>query len=171
MTPGQEQEFRRFVVDRSGALLRTGFYLTGDVHLAHDLLQSALLSVARRWGSIRDPAAAEAYVRRALYRQLLDWRRTWSRHPETPVAAPADRVPVADHAEDTALRHGLVAAIRTLPAKQRAVVVLRYSEDRPEAEVADLLGITVGTVRSQASKALAKLRHNFPDLISSEVAP
>jgi RNA polymerase sigma-70 factor (sigma-E family) len=171
MTPDQEREFRRFVTERSGGLLRTAYYLTGDVHSARDLLQAALLGAARNWDRIRDLGAADAYARRSLYRQALNWRRSRSRRPETPVAAVAEHPAGGDHAGDTVLRHGLLAALRTLPPRQRAVVVLRYWEDRPEAEVADLLGIAVGTVRSQASKALAKLRAGFPDLITSEVTP
>ena len=77
---------------------------------------------------------------------------------------PPDRPAGGDHATETVLRHGLIEALRRLPPRQRAVVVLRYYEDRSEAEVAALLDISLGTVRSQASKALAKLRAYYPAL-------
>jgi RNA polymerase sigma-70 factor (sigma-E family) len=171
VTPEQERDFRRFVSERSAALLRAGYYLTGDAHLARDLLQIGLLAAARKWTSIREPAAAEAYVRRAMYRHQIDSWRIRARRPETPVAVLADRPIGGDHAADTALRQGLFDALRSLPAGQRAVVVLRYWEDRSETEVADLLGVSVGTVRSQSSKALARLRTRFPELITTEVTP
>lgn len=163
MSPEHQREFREFVATRSDALLRTAYFLTGDVHHAQDLLQTALLACARRWGRIRDRDQPEAYVRRALYRHQVNWWRARARRPETLVAAAPDRPAGRDHAADTALRHGLIEALRTLPPRQRAVVVLRYYEDRSEAEVARLLDISLGTVRSQASKALAKLRAHYPN--------
>ncbi len=126
--------------------------------------QVALLASARRWSRIRDRDAAEAYVRRALYRHQVNWWRARARRPETVSATPPERAGGRDHAADIALRHGLFDALQSLPPRQRAVVVLRYYEDRAEAEVAELLGVSVGTVRSQASKALAKLRARYqPD--------
>lgn len=162
MSPEHERDFREFVAARSGALLRTAYLLTGDVHRAQDLLQTALLASARRWGRIRD---REAYVRSALYRHQINWWKALARRPETLVAVPPDRREDGDHAAGTVLRQALIEALRTLPPGQRAVVVLRYYEDRPEAEVAQLLGVSVGTVRSQAGKALAKLRSHYPQLI------
>jgi RNA polymerase sigma-70 factor (sigma-E family) len=161
LNPEHEREFREFVAARSPALLRTAYVLTGDTHHAQDLLQTALLACARRWTGIRHREQPEAYVRRALYRHQVNWWRARARRPEI-LTAPPDRPANGDHAAHTVLRHGLIEALRRLPARQRAVVVLRYYEDRPEAEVAQLLGISPGTVRSQASKALAKLRAYYP---------
>jgi RNA polymerase sigma-70 factor (sigma-E family) len=158
--PEQEREFREFVAGRSPALLRTAYMLTGDVHLARDLLQTALMSTARHWSRIE--GSPDGYVRTAMYRHQVNWWRTRARRPETVSAAPPERAAPGDHAADTVLREGLFHALRALPPRQRAVVVLRYYEDRPEAEVAALLNVSVGTVRSQSSKALAKLRAAYP---------
>jgi RNA polymerase sigma-70 factor (sigma-E family) len=160
MAPEDERRFREFVAGRSASLLRTAYVLTGDEHHARDLLQTALMATARRWSSVGD--APEAYVRKAMYRHQINSWRARMRRPETVTAAPPDRPAGGDHAADTVLRHGLFDALRTLPPRQRAVVLLRYWEDRPEAEVAALLDVSVGTVRSQASKGLAKLRAAYP---------
>lgn len=164
MRAEDERQFREFVAARSPALLRTAYLLTGDVHLAQDLLQTALLSCARRWHRIRRREQPEAYVRKAMYRHQINWWRSRARRPETLVAAVPQRAVTGDHAAETVERTGIVDALRSLPPRQRAVVVLRYYEDRPEAEVAQLLDISPGTVRSQASKALARLRSAYPDL-------
>ncbi len=160
MGPDEEREFREFVAGRSAALLRTAYVLTGDVHLARDLLQTALMSTARRWAGIE--GSPEAYVRTAMYRHQVNWWRSRARRPETVSAALPEQAAAGDHAADTAQRQDLFAALRALPPGQRTVVVLRYWEDRPEAEVAELLDVSVGTVRSQASKGLAKLRAAHP---------
>ncbi|GAA1551031.1 SigE family RNA polymerase sigma factor [Dactylosporangium maewongense] len=167
MSPEDEREFREFVATRSAALLRTAYLLTGDTHLAQDLLQTALLGTVRRWAAIRRREHPEAYVRTAMYRHQINRWRLRSRRPETLVPATPDRAAGDDHAAETVVRHGVFDALRTLPARQRAVVVLRYYEDRSEAEVAQLLDISLGTVRSQASKALAKLRAAYPDLATT----
>lgn len=168
MSPEHEREFREFVASRSEALLRTAYFLTGDVHHAQDLLQTALLACARRWHRIRDREQPEAYVRRALYRHQVNWWRARARRPEKLVASAPEHPTGRDHAADTALRHGLLEALRALPPRQRAVVVLRYYEDRPETEVARMLDISLGTVRSQAARALAKLRDHYPKLVDLE---
>lgn len=164
MTPEDEREFRDFVASRGRSMLRTAYLLTGDEHRAQDLLQTALLATARRWGAVRNREQPEAYVRQALYRHQANWWRARARRPETLAAAPPERAEGRDHAVDTVLRQGVLDALRTLPPRQRAVIVLRYYEDRPESEVADLLGISVGTVRSQSVKALARLRTHCPSL-------
>lgn len=160
MGPVEEREFREFVAGRSAGLLRTAYVLTGGVHLARDLLQTALLATARRWTAIE--GSPEAYVHTAMYRHQVNWWRSRARRPETVSATVPERATAGDHAADTVERHGLFDALRALPPRQRAVVVLRYWEDRPEAEVAALLDVSVGTVRSQASKGLAKLRAAYP---------
>jgi RNA polymerase sigma-70 factor (sigma-E family) len=146
-------EFDRFVVMRSQALLRTAYLLVQDESLAEDLLQTALTKSWFAWSRIDDP---EAYVRRVLVTTSASWwRRRWTR--ETPTAdlpEPASSVTVEGPVDG----HDLWLAIGQLPRRQRAVVVLRYLEDRTEAETARLLGCSVGTVKSQCAKALAKLR-------------
>ncbi len=161
---GHEDGFRTFVETRSAALLRTAVLLTGgDRHAAEDLLQSALMTTLGRWHRIEDP---EAYVRKVLYRQQIGrWRLKWRRR-EVSVSEP----PEAKAAEDTVaaadLRLVLRAALGRLTARQRTVLVLRYFEDLPEAEVAAILGCSVGTVRSTTHRSLARLRTLAPELAS-----
>ncbi|WP_224769265.1 SigE family RNA polymerase sigma factor [Nocardioides ochotonae] len=147
-------DFDEFVAARSTGLLRTAYLLTHDHALAEDLLQTALAKAWFAWSRIE--TSPEAYVRRILVTTYASWwRRRWNGEhateelPETPG-------PDASAASDAA--HDLWTAMGRLPRRQRAVVVLRYVEDLSEAQTADLLGCSVGTVKSQASKALAKLR-------------
>jgi RNA polymerase sigma-70 factor (sigma-E family) len=161
MSPDQATEFREFVAARSTELLRTAYFLTGgDVHAAQDLLQIALIATARRWGNIRRQDRPEAYVRRAMARHQINRWRAMTRRPEVLMAAPPE-LPDRDQHADVDLREGLMAALRELPPRQRAVVVLRYYEDRSETEVAEMLNVSVGTVRSQTAKAVAKLRTRY----------
>ncbi|WFE41642.1 SigE family RNA polymerase sigma factor [Micromonospora sp. WMMD998] len=155
------ESFHEFVVQRSPALSRTAYLLTGDHHLAEDLLQGALARTYRHWRRIRggDP---EAYVRRVMYHQQVSWWRR-RRVVERLDATPAERG-AGDHTEDTALRLSVVAALRRLTARQRAVVVLRYYEDLTEAQVADVLGCSVGTVKRHGHDAVRRLRDLVPDL-------
>lgn len=162
MSPEHEREFREFVAARSAGLLRTAYFLTGgDMHEAQDLLQTALMATARHWSRVDAP---DAYVRRALARHQTNRWRWRSRRPETLTDTVPERPTDDDDLGRVELRHGLIAALRRLPPRQRAVVVLRYYEDRREADVAELLGISVGTVRSQSAKALAKLRATYPSI-------
>jgi RNA polymerase sigma-70 factor (sigma-E family) len=143
--------FEAFVAARSGALFGTALMLTGDRHLAEDLLQTSLAKAWLAWSRITgDP---EAYVRRVLVNSYISmWRRRWN--GETPTETLPEEASTDAAVE---VRHDLRMALRRLPKRQRAVVVLRYVEDLSEREVADLLGCSVGTVKSQASRALAKL--------------
>lgn len=149
--------FDAFVHARSAALSRTAYLLTGDHHLAQDLVQSALLQAARHWGRIH--TSPEAYVRRAMYHQNISW---WRRrkvaeapltHHDHPSAAP-----------DTDLRLTLDQALARLTPKQRTVLVLRFYEDLTEVETARALGISAGTVKSTSRQALARLRVLAPEL-------
>jgi len=150
------EEFSAFVTARSGALLRTAYLLTGDERAAEDLLQSALLAVLRHWDRIRDRGSLDAFVRRVMVNE----RRAWFRRRSSGEVATGRIVDSPDRDVYTDLDTGDVVrqALMALPQRQRATVVLRYFEDLSEAEVADLLGCSVGTVKSQSSKALAKLR-------------
>ncbi|MCP3786008.1 SigE family RNA polymerase sigma factor [Micromonospora chersina] len=155
------ETFHEFVVQRSPALSRTAYLLTGDHQHAEDLLQSALARTYRHWRRIRD-GDPEAYVRRVMYHQQVSW---WRRRR---VAERLDATPVerggGDHTENTALRLSVVAALRRLTARQRAVVVLRYYEDLTEAQVAEVLGCSVGTVKRHGHDAVRRLRDLVPDL-------
>ena len=147
-----EAEFDAFVVARSQALLRTAYLLTQDEGLAEDLLQTALTKSWFAWRRIEGPP--EAYVRRVLVTTSASWwRRRWTGE------RPTETLP--EHAvagDDEIGDQDLWDAIGHLPPRQRAVIVLRYLEDRTEVETAELLDCSVGTVKSQAAKALAKLR-------------
>jgi RNA polymerase sigma-70 factor (sigma-E family) len=147
--------FADFVVARGQALQRTAYLFTGDWLLAEDLLQTALARAYPRWDRIvRDDP--EAYVRRVIVNTWSSWwRRKW--RGETPTGQLPDRVGSDPYAEADR-RDAVRRALARLPLRQRAVVVLRFHEDMSEAQVAAILGISVGTVKSQASKALAKLR-------------
>lgn len=150
---------------RSGALLHTAVLLVGDYGHAEDLLQVALLRTARRWRTAR--ASPDAYVRQVLVNLCKDrWRRLQARPrevrlPGSPVAATADGPagPAGpDPAEQVSRRLLLAQEVARLPAGQRQVIVLRYFEDLPVAETAELMGISPGTVKSYTARAMAALR-------------
>jgi RNA polymerase sigma-70 factor (sigma-E family) len=147
--------FDEFVATRSPALLRTAYLLTGDHGLAEDLLQTALAKCWFAWGRIDGPP--EPYVRRAMATTYATWwRRKWRAERPTGVLPERPAEP-RSALED---RDALWRALGALPRRQRAVVVLRYYEDLSEAETASALGISTGTVKSQAAKALAALRRD-----------
>ena len=153
-----EAGFTEFVRDRSTALLRTAVLLAGgDRGNAEDLLQGVLERMYVRWDRIDGPP--EAYARRALTHAAVNRWRTRRRRPELPLLGddPGGPAP-GDRAAEVDLRDALVRALLTLPPRQRAVLVLRFLDDLPEEEVARALGCSVGTVKSQCAKALAKLR-------------
>jgi RNA polymerase sigma-70 factor (sigma-E family) len=148
--------FDEFVATRSSSLLRTAYLLTRDHALAEDLLQTALTKAWFAWSRIE--GHPDSYVRKILVNTYASWwRRKWNGEQPTEEVPEAPRPAAgAEAASDTA--HDLWEAMGRLPRRQRAVVVLRYFEDLTEADTAALLGISVGTVKSQTSKALAKLR-------------
>ncbi|MBB6470877.1 SigE family RNA polymerase sigma factor [Sphaerisporangium rubeum] len=157
----EERRFREFVASRSPALMRLGYLLTGgDQHAAEDLLQTVLARAAARWGRIDDP---EPYVRRAMYRQQVSLWRVASRRRETVVAEAPD-VPGRDETHAAELKLVLRHALTRLTARQRAALVLRFFEDLPEAEVAQIMGCSVGTVRSTVHRSLGRLRVLAPEL-------
>lgn len=159
-TGERDREFTEFVVNRSRALLRAAHALTGDRHAAEDLVQHALAKAFLRWRRIEGDA--EPYVRRILYHDAANrWRRRGIRR-ETVTARPPDLALVSDGTDDTHLRLLLRRALLQLPPRQRAVLVLRYLEDRSVEETAEILGCRPGTVASQAHRALEKLRAIVP---------
>ncbi|MBU2663566.1 SigE family RNA polymerase sigma factor [Actinoplanes bogorensis] len=156
MKDSLEAEFTAFVAERGQSLLRIAHALTGDARAAEDLVQGALAKAYAKWPRIHADDA-EAYVRRILYNDRISgWRRA-SRRREVSMAEMPE---MPQHQPDVAERLALRQALLTLPDRQRAVVVLRYLEDRSVEETAQVLGCSPGTVASQASRALAKLREH-----------
>jgi RNA polymerase sigma-70 factor (sigma-E family) len=156
---GGYESFSGFVAARQNALLRTAVLISGDEHLAQDLVQDALVKLALRWDRV-GPDRPEAYVRTILVRDLISWRRRYRRER---LGADADQA-VVDPSAGADDRLVLRAALARLTPKQRAVLVLRFLEDLSEHQAADVLGVTVGTVKSQTHAALAKLRLLAPEL-------
>ena len=153
---GDLSAFAEFAAARSGALYRTAAMVVGDHQLAQDLLQEALVKAFVAWPRLRDTAKAEAYVRRTIVTTAISWRRRRSFH-ERPVEHLPDTARV-DDADRLATHDVLWAEVLRLPARQRAALVLRFYEDLSEADTATLMGCSVGTVKSQVSTALGKLR-------------
>jgi RNA polymerase sigma-70 factor (sigma-E family) len=164
----KDAEFSEYMAARQPSLLRTAYLLTGDRHTAEDLVQTALAKLYLSWDKVQRQDSLDGYVRRILVNEHNSlWRRPWKKR-ETPTdelpehgAAPEQGGPDAD----------LWALVQTLPRKQRAAVVLRYYEQLSEAETAAVLGVSVGNVKSQTSRALATLRARVgesPDLLPQE---
>ncbi|MEV4630760.1 SigE family RNA polymerase sigma factor [Micromonospora sp. NPDC049523] len=154
-----EEEFREFVAARSAALLRTAYLLAGDWATAEDLLQTALTKTYLAWKRLGEIEAVEPYARRVLVNTATSWwRRRW--HGERPTEVLPER-PAPDQIEEQLERDALWRHVRTLPARQRAVLVLRFYEDMTEAQTAAMLNISPGTVKSQTFRALNTLRRRL----------
>ena len=153
-----EVSFEDFVRARSGSLLRTALLLTGQRAEAEDLVQIALERAYRHWPGICRSEGPERYVRTILARASAErWRRL-ARRPERAMPA-AEHGPVEpDRTNEIADRDYLLWALAALPPRQRAVLVLRYFDDLSEAETAQMLGCSLGTVKSQTARGLARLR-------------
>jgi RNA polymerase sigma-70 factor (sigma-E family) len=155
-------DYDDFVRSRTAALLRLGYLLTGDQHLAEDLVQSALARTHRAWGRLNKAGNAEAYTRRIIYHlQVTWWRRR--RVVESIQAELPERGDGIDPGDRVAVRVTLRQALLRLTASQRAVLVLRFFEDQTEAATAEVLG-SVGTVKSQTARALDRIRAVAPEL-------
>ena len=150
--------FEEFAATRMPGLLRFAAVLAGDRATAEDLAQEVVIRAYARWDRIGCLDRPELYVRKMMLNEFLSWRRRSSRQiPSGGLASqPASIAP--DHAAEYNEREALLAELGKLPRRQRAVLVLRYYEDRGDSEIADLLGCSPGTVRSHASRALAALR-------------
>lgn len=156
MDAAERQAFDDFARARLAALLRFGHVLTGDPHEAADLVQEALARTVQAWPRLQRHDDPEGYVRRVMVRLATRlWRR---RSREVLLPSPVERTCEPGEAHDL----DLWARLARLPRRQRAVLVLRYYEDLSEAQTAAVLGCSVGTVKSQSSKAIAKLRHQEP---------
>ncbi len=157
----RDAEFTEYLSARQPSLLRTAYLLTGDRHQAEDILQTSLAKLYLAWHKVNDRSSVDAYVRRIMVNENNSlWRRGWKKREYA-----AEQLPDGDPHHDS-YDEGLGAAlwevVQTLPPKARAVVVLRYYEQLSETETADVLGISVGTVKSQCSRALASLRERVP---------
>jgi RNA polymerase sigma-70 factor (sigma-E family) len=171
----EEREFAEYFAARQHAMRRTAYLLCGDWHRADDLAQTAFVSLHRHWRKVRDKAALDAYVRRTLVRAVIDEsRRPWRRERSVPdtTTVPASAAPlvagtaagtVADTGEQVATRQALLDGLRRVPPRQRAVLVLRFLDGLDVAGVAEALGCSQGTVKSQTARGLDALRAALGD--------
>ncbi len=148
--------FRDYVLARGTALLRMAIMLTGNKADAEDLVQAALAKTFLAWDKINDHAALDAYVRRAMINTHISWWRR-RRVEEYPTDELPDQV-VADHARESDMAEVVRRALDRLPRRMRTAVMLRYFDDMTEPEIAAALGISLGTVKSTVSRAVARLR-------------
>jgi RNA polymerase sigma-70 factor (sigma-E family) len=152
-----DERFVAYVRERGHRQLQVAVLLAGDWHAAEDLVQASLLKLYRIWPQLDTGADLDAYLRRIMVNTLRSWwRARWRR--ETPAAVLPERVSQEDAADRQALSAVVRGALARLPRQQRAVLVLRHYEDLPEAEVAELLGCSVGTVKTHAHRGLRALR-------------
>jgi RNA polymerase sigma-70 factor (sigma-E family) len=152
-------EFTDFVHVAWPGLYRTAYLLVGDHQLAEDLTQTAFAKTYGSWSKVKDPAGARSYVRAVLVNTAASWfrRRSWRNE------RPTEHLPDAGVDHDPSTRTAVLEALASLAPRQRAVVVLRYYDDLSVREVAQVLGIAEGTVKSQTSDALARLRVHLGD--------
>lgn len=153
----RDAEFTDYLHARQPSLLRTAYLLTGNQHQAEDVLQTSLAKLYLAWDKVQDRNSVDAYVRRIMVNENNSlWRRGWKKREYATEVIP-DGTPHHDSYDEGQSR-ALWDVVQSLPPKARAVVVLRYYEQLTEAETADVLGVSVGTVKSQCSRALATLR-------------
>ncbi|WP_194915943.1 SigE family RNA polymerase sigma factor [Catenulispora rubra] len=169
MRAEQEEDFRRFVIDSRHRLVRTAYVLTGDYARAEDLVQTALVRTYRAWPRIQRRDVPEHYARQIVVHLNASWWRRLSHRSERPVAF-VPEVAVSDDTETVDRRDQVWRAVLTLPPRMRAIIVLRFLEGLKETETAEVLGCSVGTVKSQTSRALAKLRSHLGTEAAAEQA-
>jgi RNA polymerase sigma-70 factor (sigma-E family) len=152
----REDEYREFVDSRAAPLHRAAYLLCGDWHLADDLVQETLVKAFRHWRRVQRADNPNAYVRRIL---VNEFKRHWQRHKDLPVRPDSDRneIAIPDMSDEVVNRADLLGALLSLPARQRATVVLRYLEGMSERETAAVLRCSEGTVKSQTFRALNTL--------------
>ncbi|MFI1582713.1 SigE family RNA polymerase sigma factor [Embleya sp. NPDC020630] len=158
MKADEAEQFREFVQARWARLVRTAYLLTGDHGEAEDVVQLALTKVYVAWHWVQGSDNPDAYVRRILVNTNAGRFRRKRVIRLLGVTPPEQRTAADSTTRQVEQRDALVRALAKLPARQRAVVVLRYWDDLPQADVARALGLSFGAVKSQASKGLAKLR-------------
>lgn len=161
-----DEQFTAFVNNAWRPLYRTAYLLLGEHGAAEDLTQAALTKTYVAWGRVRETDAAFGYARTIL----LNEARSLFRRPSWRRELPSDELPEQVHERDLSDRPAVLDALRLLPPRQRAVVVLRYYEDLDVARTAELLGCSTGTVKSQTSDALSKLRRLLGDAVLPEGA-
>jgi RNA polymerase sigma-70 factor (sigma-E family) len=161
-TQDRDAEFGAYMAARQPSLLRTAYLLSGDRHTAEDLVQTALAKLYLSWDRVQQRELLDGYVRRIIVNEHNSlWRRAWKRREHSTDVLPDHQT--VDDRHDDGQGAALWEFVQSLPRRQRAVIVLRYYEDLSEAETAELLGISVGTVKSQASRALAAMRSRVHD--------
>ena len=156
MTTRDSAAFAEFARGRSHALFRVAYLMVGDHGLAEDLLQEALTKTYVAWPRLRDPSKAEAYTRKAITTTAISWWRRKAWHGERPRGDLPELA--ANPGHDPTERDWLWQELQSLAPRQRAAIVLRYYEDLTEAQTAEALGVSVGTVKSQVSDGLKRLR-------------
>ena len=156
-----DDEFSEFVEAAWPGLYRTAFLMLGDHQLAEDLVQTTLTKTYASWGKVREPAAAVGFARVVLGNTAASWfrRRSWRNE------RPTETLPEAASHPDHSDRPAVIDALRTLPPRMRAVVVLRYFDDLSVREVAHALSISEGTVKSQTAHALDRMRVQLGDVV------
>lgn len=147
--------YTEFVLARQGRLRRAAYLMCGDATLAEDLLQEALIALAARWESVENP---DAFVRRVIYRQRVS---LWRKQRREVVSGYVPEGSVGDGAAERARDQEVHEALRALPPRQRAALVLRYFEDLTEAQTAEVMGIRTGTVKSLSHQAVARMREEL----------
>jgi RNA polymerase sigma-70 factor (sigma-E family) len=164
----RDTDFVAYLAARQPSLLRTAYLLTGNRHDAEDLVQTAFAKLYLSWDKVRDQGSMDGYLRRILVNEHNSlWRRAWKRREHTADDTVLHALDRPHHdAPDDGVGAALWDVVQTLPRKARAVVVLRYYEEMSEAETAAVLGISVGTVKSQTSRALAALRERAPQTLN-----
>ncbi len=161
----RDADFTAYLEARQGRLLRTAYLLTGDQHQAEDLLQTSLAKLYLSWDKVRDRGSIDGYARRIMVNEnSSSWRRPWRRRERATDFSDdgAPPGPPVRHEYDEGVGAAVWQIVQTLPRRARAVVVLRYYEQLTEAETAEVLGISVGTVKSQTARAMASLRERTP---------
>ena len=153
---GDDAAFRDYVLTRGTALLRVATMLTGNRADAEDLVQAALAKTYLAWDKINDRAALDAYVRRAMVNTHISWWRR-RKFEEYPTDELPDQV-IPDYARESDTAEVVRRALDRLPDRMRATVMLRYFDDMTEPEIAEALGVSLGTVKSTVSRAVARLR-------------
>jgi len=150
--------FSEFVAARSASLVRTAYLVLGDYHLAEDLVQESLIKVYAAWPRLHGVAEAEAYARKTMVTTAISWRRRRSFHERPDESLPEVEAGAGSFGDGLDAQEELWRELSRVPPRQRTTVVLRFCEDLSEAQTAELMGCSVGTVKKQASLALAKLR-------------
>jgi len=163
----RDADFTAYLQARQASVLRTAYLLSGDRHTAEDLVQTAFAKLYLAWDRVRDQGSIDGYLRRILVNEHNSlWRRPWKKREHATDEVP-EPTPALDEYDD-GRSAALWELVQSLPKKARAVLVLRYYEELSEAETAEILGVSVGTVKSQTSRALAALRERTPAHLNTE---